>query len=97
MAHWSLAEIQGILKIDPQGFGVKDIEDLMPAVLQLKKSYWQHTKEFKLLWKWLLLKHSTLLALIKVRHRDTHLPKSQTTEEYQNNQQVYQATKTEVA
>ncbi|KAK4831207.1 hypothetical protein QYF61_016044 [Mycteria americana] len=35
--------------------------------------------------------------VVKVRHGDAHVPKSQATEEHQNNQQVDQAAKTEVA
>ena len=31
---------------------------MRPAVLQLKKRYWQHMKGFELLQKWLVLKHS---------------------------------------
>jgi len=35
--------------------------------------------------------------VVKVRHVDAHVPKSQATEEHQNNHQVDQAAKTEVA
>jgi len=35
--------------------------------------------------------------VVKVCHMDAHIPKSQATEEHQNNQQVDQAAKTEVA
>ncbi|KAK4810881.1 hypothetical protein QYF61_013289 [Mycteria americana] len=35
--------------------------------------------------------------VVKVRHVDAHVPKSQATEEHQNNQQVDQAAKMEVA
>jgi len=35
--------------------------------------------------------------VVKVRHVDAHVPKSRATEEHQNNQQVDQAVKTEVA
>ncbi|KAK4809953.1 hypothetical protein QYF61_002910 [Mycteria americana] len=50
---------QGRLEVDPKGFGVGDTEDLRPAILQLKKRYWQHRKGYELLWKWLVLKHSS--------------------------------------
>ncbi|KAK4825601.1 hypothetical protein QYF61_001281, partial [Mycteria americana] len=50
---------QGRLEVDPYGFGVRDTEDLRPVILQLRKRYWQHMKGFQLLWKWLVLKHSS--------------------------------------
>jgi len=50
---------QGTLKVDPSDFGVRDINDPRLSILQLKKRYWQHMKEFELLWKWLVLKHSS--------------------------------------
>ncbi|KAK4831072.1 hypothetical protein QYF61_015270 [Mycteria americana] len=34
-------------------------DDLRPTILQLRKRYWQHTKGFELLRKWLVLKHSS--------------------------------------
>jgi len=49
---------QGRFKVDPWGFGVGDTEDLGPAIVQLKKRFWQHMKEFEVLPKWLALKHS---------------------------------------
>jgi len=42
---------QGRLEVDHLGFGVEDVENPRPAILPLKKRYWQHMKEFELLWK----------------------------------------------
>ncbi|KAK4821755.1 LOW QUALITY PROTEIN: hypothetical protein QYF61_000816 [Mycteria americana] len=50
---------QGRLEVDPWAFGVGDTEDLRPAILQLKNRYWQHMKDFEVLRKWLVLKHSS--------------------------------------
>jgi len=47
------------LEVYPLGFGAGDIEDLRPAILQLKKRHWQHRKEAELLQKLLVLKHSS--------------------------------------
>ena len=47
------------LEVDSYGFGVKDTEDLRPAILPLKKRYWQHMKASELFWKWLVVKHSS--------------------------------------
>ncbi|KQK79502.1 hypothetical protein AAES_103425 [Amazona aestiva] len=44
-------KLQGRLKVNPLAFGVGDTEDLMPAIPQLKKRYWQPKKGFELLWK----------------------------------------------
>jgi len=33
---------QGRLKVDPWGSGDECTEDLRPAILQLRKRYWQH-------------------------------------------------------
>jgi len=49
---------QGRLEVDPWGFGAGDTEDPRLPILRLKKRYWQHVKEFELLWKRLALKHS---------------------------------------
>jgi len=50
---------QGRLEVDPWGFGVGDTEDPRPAILPLKKRFWQHVKAFELLQKWFVLKHSS--------------------------------------
>jgi len=44
---------QETFEVDPWGFGVGDTEDPRPAILQLRKIFWQHMKVFKLLQKWL--------------------------------------------
>lgn len=46
-------------KFDPRSFGITDTEDLRPAILLLKKRYWQQTKSSELLQKWLVVKHSS--------------------------------------
>jgi len=48
---------QGRLEVDPRGFRVVDTKDTRPAILPLKKRFWQHMKVFELLQKWLALKH----------------------------------------
>jgi len=50
---------QGRLEVDPWGFGAGDTKDPRPAILPLKKRFWQHMKAFELLWKLLTLKHSS--------------------------------------
>jgi len=42
---------QGRLEVDPWGFGVRDRKAPRPAILPLKKKFWQHMKEFVLLQK----------------------------------------------
>ena len=37
---------QGRLEVDPWGFGAGDTKDLTPAILPLKKRFWQHMKAF---------------------------------------------------
>jgi len=46
------------LKVNPWDFGTGDTEGPRPAILQLKNRFWQHMKAFKLLQKWLALKHN---------------------------------------
>jgi len=50
---------QGRLEVDLWGSGAGDIKDLRPAILPLKKRFWQHMKGFELLQKCLVLKHSS--------------------------------------
>jgi len=52
---------QGRLEVDLEnwGFGARDTKDPRPAILPLKKRFWQHMKAFELLQKWLALKHSS--------------------------------------
>ncbi|GAB0208964.1 hypothetical protein GRJ2_003362100 [Grus japonensis] len=65
---------------------------------QWKRSNWQHRG--KPIWAaplWQDIAAQLEKLVVKVRHVDTHVPKSQTTEEHQNNQQVDQAAEIEVA
>lgn len=50
---------QGRLEFDPQGLGITDTKDLRPAILPLKKRYWQQMKGSELLQKWLVVKHGS--------------------------------------
>jgi len=51
--------LQGRLEVDSWGFGAGDTKDPRPAILPLKKRFWQHMKAFELLQKWSALKHSS--------------------------------------
>ncbi|GAB0209112.1 mitochondrial enolase superfamily member 1 [Grus japonensis] len=65
---------------------------------QWKRSNWQ--RRGKPIWAaplWRDIAVRVEKLLVKVRHVDAHVPKSQATEEHQNNQQVDQAAKIEVA
>ncbi|KAK4827627.1 LOW QUALITY PROTEIN: hypothetical protein QYF61_019837 [Mycteria americana] len=65
---------------------------------QWKQSNWQ--RRGKPIWAaalWQDIAARVENLVVKVHHVDAHVPKSQTTEEHQNNQQVDQAAKTEVA
>ncbi|GAB0202572.1 hypothetical protein GRJ2_002722800 [Grus japonensis] len=65
---------------------------------QWKQSNWQHRG--KPIWAaplWQDIAARLEKLVVKVRHVDAHVPKSQATEEHQNNQQVDQAAKIEVA
>ncbi|GAB0208067.1 ribonuclease H-like [Grus japonensis] len=65
---------------------------------QWKLSNWQHRG--KLIWAaklWQNIAARLEKLVVKVHHVDAHVPKSQATEEHQNNQQVDQAAKMEVA
>ncbi|KAK4811015.1 hypothetical protein QYF61_015719 [Mycteria americana] len=65
---------------------------------QWKQGNWQHRGKSiwaAALWQDIAARVENLF--VKVRHVDAHVPKSQATEEYQNNQQVDQAAKMEVA
>jgi len=44
---------------NPWGFEVGNTEDPKLAILPLKNRFWQHMKAFKMLQKWLALKHSS--------------------------------------
>jgi len=50
---------QGRLEVDLWSFGVGNTEDPRPTILQLRKRFCQHMKEFELRWKWSVLKHSS--------------------------------------
>ncbi|KAK4806926.1 hypothetical protein QYF61_012647 [Mycteria americana] len=66
--------------------------------LQWKQSNWQHRGKpiwAAALWQDIAARVENLV--VKVHHVDAHVPKSQATEEHQNNQQVDQAAKIEVA
>ena len=65
---------------------------------QWKQSNWQHRG--KPIWAAPLWQDTAVRLekpVVKVRHADAHVPKSQATEEHQNNHQGHQAAKTEVA
>ncbi|GAB0175673.1 hypothetical protein GRJ2_000032500 [Grus japonensis] len=65
---------------------------------QWKRSNWQHRG--KPIWAaplWQDIAARLEKLVVKVRHVDVHVPKSRATEEHQNNQQVDQAAKIEVA
>ncbi|GAB0206427.1 hypothetical protein GRJ2_003108300 [Grus japonensis] len=65
---------------------------------QWKQSNWQHRG--KPIWAaplWQDIAAQLEKLVVKVGHIDAHIPKSQATEEHQNNQQVDQAAKIEVA
>jgi len=65
---------------------------------QWKKNNWQHRG--KPIWAaplWKDISASLEQMVLKVRHVDAHIPKIRATEEHQNNHQMYQAAKTEVA
>ncbi|GAB0202801.1 hypothetical protein GRJ2_002745700 [Grus japonensis] len=65
---------------------------------QWKRSNWQHRG--KPIWAaplWQDIAARLEKLVVKVRHVDAHVPKSRATEEHQNNQQVDQAAKIEVA
>ncbi|GAB0205676.1 hypothetical protein GRJ2_003033200 [Grus japonensis] len=65
---------------------------------QWKRSNWQ--RRGKPIWAaplWQDIAARLEKLVVKVRHVDAHVPKSQATEEHQNNQQVDQAAKIEVA
>ncbi|GAB0208542.1 hypothetical protein GRJ2_003319900 [Grus japonensis] len=65
---------------------------------QWKQSNWQRSG--KPIWAaplWQDIAAQLEKLVVKVRHVDAHVPKSQDTEEHQNNQQVDQAAKIEVA
>ncbi|GAB0207330.1 hypothetical protein GRJ2_003198600 [Grus japonensis] len=65
---------------------------------QWKQSNWQHRG--KPIWAaplWHDIAARLEKLVVKVRHVDAHIPKSRATEEHQNNQQVDQAAKIEVA
>ncbi|GAB0205808.1 hypothetical protein GRJ2_003046400 [Grus japonensis] len=65
---------------------------------QWKRSNWQ--RRGKSIWAaplWQDIAARLEKLVVKVRHVDAHIPKSRATEEHQNNQQVDQAGKTEVA
>ncbi|GAB0208005.1 hypothetical protein GRJ2_003266200 [Grus japonensis] len=65
---------------------------------QWKQSNWQ--RRGKPIWAaplWQAIAARLEKLVVKVRHVDAHIPKSRATEEHQNNQQVDQAAKMEVA
>ncbi|GAB0207529.1 hypothetical protein GRJ2_003218600 [Grus japonensis] len=65
---------------------------------QWKQSNWQ--RRGKPIWAaplWQAIAARLEKLVVKVRHVDAHVPKSQATEEHQNDQQVDQAAKIEVA
>ncbi|GAB0207192.1 hypothetical protein GRJ2_003184800 [Grus japonensis] len=65
---------------------------------QWKQSNWQ--RRGKPIWAaplWRDIAARLEKLVVKVRHVDAHVPKSRATEEHQNNQQVDQAAKIEVA
>ncbi|GAB0207567.1 hypothetical protein GRJ2_003222400 [Grus japonensis] len=65
---------------------------------QWKQSNWQHRG--KPIWDvelWRDIAARLEKLIVKVRHVDAHVPKSRATEEHENNQQVDQAAKIEVA
>ncbi|GAB0208498.1 ribonuclease H-like [Grus japonensis] len=65
---------------------------------QWKRSNWQ--RRGKPIWAaplWQDIAARLEKLVVKVRHVDAHIPKSQATEEHQNNQQVDQAAQIEVA
>ena len=65
---------------------------------QWKQSNWQHrSKPFWAAALWQDIAAQVGNLVVKVHHIDAHIPKSRATEEHQNNQQVGQAAKTEVA
>ncbi|KAK4832710.1 hypothetical protein QYF61_025171 [Mycteria americana] len=70
-----------------------------PAFLgQWKQNNWQHRR--KPIWAaalWQDIAAWVENLVVKVHHADAHVPKSQATEEHQNNQQVDQAAQIEVA
>ncbi|GAB0209151.1 ribonuclease H-like [Grus japonensis] len=65
---------------------------------QWKRNNWQHRG--KSIWAaplWQEIAARLEKLVVKVRHVDAHIPKSRATEEHQNNQQVDQAAKIQVA
>jgi len=72
--------------------------DLWGWLQQWKKNNWQSRGQsiwVAPLWQDIAARLEQLV--VKVRHMDSHVPKSRATEEHQNNHQVDQAAKTEVA
>jgi len=71
---------------------------LLGWLQQWKQSNWQ--RRGKPIWAAPLWRDTAVLLeklAVKVHHVDVHIPKSRATEEHQNNHQVDQAAKTEVA